>query len=293
MKYPNIISLLLLVIATVSCQDQKSKDAQSEYIKEVKAWRVTRLTSLKEDWLPLVALYWLEDGLNTFGSDSTNNLVFPSDFPPFFGSFQVSPSAVMVGFTSEETVATEGVNIREILIDLKASKPQVFSFKTYEWWVIERAGRYAVRVKDQNSPVLYAFQDLSNYPIDPNWQLEAIFTPYVPPKMVSMQDVLGLDRETEAPGFISFTLAGQAYQLDVLPEGFVIFADDTNGKTTYGAGRYVYIDLPSEAGETVIDFNKAYSPPCAFTEFATCPLPPRQNVLSVSIPAGEKYEYSY
>ncbi len=106
-------------------------------------------------------------------------------------------------------------------------------------------------------------------------------------------DILGMERDLESPGFINFRVEKQDHKLDVFHGGFVIFSDDTNGVNSYEAGRYVYINLPDEGGSTIIDFNKAYNPPCIFTDFAVCPLPPSQNVLSIGIPAGEKYDHSY
>jgi uncharacterized protein (DUF1684 family) len=148
-----------------------------------------------------------------------------------------------------------------------------------------------VRVKDRESDALKAFHGLDNYPIQPAWRIEARFEPYDPPKKVQVPNVLGQVADEPSPGAVVFDWQGKTYRLDALgdpKEGLsFIFADQTNGKETYGAGRFLDTE-PVKDGKVVVDFNKAYSPPCAFTAFATCPLPPAQNKLALRVEAGEK-----
>ncbi len=164
------------------------------------------------------------------------------------------------------------------------------------FYLIRRGDRLGVRVKDSQSEARRNFRGLDYFPIDPGWRIEARFEPYDPPKSISVPNVLGQDNAEKSPGAVVFEHGGKTYRLDpVLERGetdyFVIFGDRTNGNETYGAGRFLYVKPPVD-GRTVIDFNKAYNPPCVFTEYATCPLPPPQNKLPIRIEAGEK-EYGH
>ena len=159
--------------------------------------------------------------------------------------------------------------------------------------VIERGGRLGIRLKDRESPLRKAFTGLSWFPIDERYRVVARFVPYDPPKALKVPNVLGNVTPMPSPGRAEFTIDGKAVQLDgVLEEPdatelFFIFRDQTSGHETYGAGRFLYADLPKD-GKLVLDFNKAYNPPCAFTPYATCPLPPPQNRLPVRIEAGRR-----
>ena len=159
--------------------------------------------------------------------------------------------------------------------------------------VVKRGDRIGIRVKDSESQTRREFKGLEYYPIDPKWRLEARFEPYQPAKKIPITNVLGMTEDETSPGAFAFEVDGKTYRIDpILEKGetdlFVMIADETTGKETYGAGRYLYVTPPDATGKVVIDFNKTYSPPCAFTNFATCPLPPRQNHLPFRIDAGEK-----
>jgi uncharacterized protein len=173
-----------------------------------------------------------------------------------------------------------------------SGEPTVLSIGTLTFYVIDREGRLGVRLKDSAAPARTGFQGLDYFPIDSDWRFTAQFVPYEPQKRIPILNVLGMQAEMISPGALVFESQGKEYRLDpVLEEGttdwFVMLADETSGHETYGAGRYLYV-TPPEDGRTVIDFNKAYNPPCAFSSFATCPLPPPQNRLPLSITAGEK-----
>jgi uncharacterized protein (DUF1684 family) len=160
-------------------------------------------------------------------------------------------------------------------------------------YVIERGGRFALRVKDPESARRRSFRGLDWFPVRESYRVTARFVPYEPPKAIPIANVLGTVEPMPSPGYVVFSLNGREFHLDPVLEDpaakelFFIFRDETAGKQTYPAGRFLYADLPKD-GRVVLDFNKAYSPPCAFTSFATCPLPPRQNRLDVRIEAGEK-----
>jgi uncharacterized protein (DUF1684 family) len=156
-------------------------------------------------------------------------------------------------------------------------------------FVIHRGQRYAVRLKDKNSEFRQAFTGLHWFPVREDYRIVARFVPYDAPHKIAIPNILGETEEEPSPGYAVFTLHGHSYRLDPVLEDdqlFFIFRDQTSGKETYGSGRFLYATMPKE-GKVVLDFNKAYNPPCAFTPFATCPLPPKENRLAVRIEAGE------
>jgi len=170
--------------------------------------------------------------------------------------------------------------------------PTVLQVGSIRFYLIARSGRLAVRIKDERSPVRLGFAGLEYYPIDPRWRLAARFLPYDEPKVVAVPTVLGRASEEKSPGEVEIALEGRSYRLQALEaeDGglFLVFGDATNGKETYGAGRFLETEAPRPDGSVVVDFNRAYNPPCAFTPYATCPLPPARNRLSVPVRAGER-----
>jgi uncharacterized protein (DUF1684 family) len=178
----------------------------------------------------------------------------------------------------------------DLMSDAKDS-PTVLASGSLRFFVIERAGNVGVRVRDVESPRKKNFLGLEYFPIDPQWAFDARFEPYEPKRHIKIVNILGMEEEMESPGAVVFTKGGQEWRLDAVlgepdaKELFVMFADGTSGRETYGAGRFMYISFPT-GGRAVVDFNKAYNPPCAFTPYATCPLPPKQNYLPIAIRAG-------
>ena len=168
--------------------------------------------------------------------------------------------------------------------------PDQFKVGSLKLGVIKRGNRYGLRVRDKNSPARLHFKGLKWFPARANYRVIATFTPYDEPKEIIIMNVLGDELKLKTPGLLTFTLNGQKFELRPVVEDekklFIIFRDLTAGKTTYPAGRFLYADLPKD-GKVVLDFNRAENPPCAFTEFATCPLPPRQNFMKIAINAGE------
>jgi hypothetical protein len=170
--------------------------------------------------------------------------------------------------------------------------PDVLEMGALSLTVIERGGRLGIRLKDRNSPVRKAFTGLRWFEIDEDYRVEARWVSHPQPKPVKVPNVLGQTEAMPSPGYAEFTLGGKSVRLDGVLEDphaeqlFFILRDRTSGKETYGAGRFLYADLP-QGGKVVLDFNKAYNPPCAFTPYATCPLPPPQNWMPVRVEAGE------
>jgi len=286
------IALLLLA----SCSRAPQQIDQQAYAKEIEQWRAKRLASLTSDsgWLTLIGLFWLKEGKNTFGSDAANDIVVPK-VPPRAGEFDLVNGVVTFKTPHEKTftVGGEAVSAIELKND-SDEQPTIVRLGSLSFQIIKREDRLGVRVKDKDNPDRANFRGLEYFPANPKWRIEARFEPYNPPKPVPILNVLNMETDEPSPGAIAFEVDGKTYRLDAITEKgetqfFMIFADDTRGKETYGAGRYLYVDPPDAHNHVVIDFNKAYSPPCAFTDYATCTFPPQENHLHVKIEAGEIY----
>lgn len=288
------LALLLAIGAVLSCSKREASDPA--YVKAIEEWHRNRIERLKrpDGWLSLVGLHWLREGENRFGSDPSNDIVFPDKAPPFIGTYIVADSVITVRIREGVPVMCEGSRVREMRVKSDAEgEPTTLRWGTLSWYVIRRGDRYAIRVKDSESRVRLRFTGIDMFPIDERWRVRARFEPYEPPKKVPVTTVVGTVEEMTCPGAVVFQIDGQTYRLDAFGEPgdaslFIVFGDATNGRETYGAGRFLSVEWPGEDGTTWVDFNKAYNPPCAFTPYATCPLPPEQNILPIRIPAGEK-----
>lgn len=304
----SLVLLVLLVpiisIFSAACRQTTKPPApiltldESSYKKEIEKWQGERVATLtKQDgWLSLIGLYWLNEGENKFGSGAANPIRLPKDRAPLVaGTLWLERGHVrMTAHPAVEiTAAGSPVTTLALRDDTEDGGPTVLKFGTLLLNIIKRGDRVGVRVKDTDSRTRREFKGLAYYPIDPKWRVEARFEPYQPPKTIPITNVLSMTEDETSPGALVFDVGGTTYRVDpILEKGetdlFVIIADGTTGKETYGAGRYLYVSPPDNAGKAVIDFNKAYSPPCAFTNYATCPLPPPQNRLPFRIEAGEK-----
>jgi uncharacterized protein (DUF1684 family) len=250
-----------------------------DYASEIAAWRKAREAALKAEggWLSLAGLFWLHEGENRFGRDPSNDIVLP-DGPPHAGFFRLHQGTV--------TVTMDGAT-RQIRHDSEDQVP----VGRLRLQVILRGGRSGIRVRDPESEARRHFHGLEFFPASESWRITARFVSE--PRRIPILNILGQTEENDCPGYAVFRIRGREYRLyPILEEPgakelFYIFRDLTSGKETYGAGRFLYSGLP-ENGHVVLDFNQAYNPPCAFTPYATCPLPPKQNYLNVRIEAGEK-----
>ncbi len=264
-----------------------------QYHQDIEQWHARRVAALASDsgWLSLAGLFWLEPGTQTFGAHADNDVVFPpGDVPDHIGSISVANGSAKVQINDDVVVLHNGEPVTEMHLDMSAAIPAEMTLGSLTWFVMAReGGRLAIRLRDSNHPQLQSFTGVDRYPVDPRWRVQATVVPYAPPKILQVPTVYGTVREQPSPGALRFTVDGQEYQLDPVDgeKLFVMFADTTNVSTTYGAGRFLYVDPPGPDGISVLDFNKAYNPPCAFTEFATCPLPPAQNRLALAVTAGE------
>jgi uncharacterized protein (DUF1684 family) len=292
------ILLAAMAFGTLLSAAEPAEPTAEAHRADVEAWRTRRMASLKRDdgWLTLVGLFWLQPGENRFGSDpKTNRIVFPAGTAPkTMGSLDLSGGKVTLRADPGAGLTSKGQPITTMTLTTdKDGESTVLEHGRIRFYVIDRGGRLAVRVKDSQSPVLLAFHGIDSYPIDGKWRFDARFEAYDPPKVISVPSILGTVDKEESPGAVVFRLGGNDYRIDAVREPgetdlFLIFGDQTNGEETYGGGRFLYAKPPDKDGRVVVDFNKAYNPPCVFTPYATCPLPPAQNRLPIRVEAGEK-----
>lgn len=290
MKPRHLLVPLLLILTGCAVNDTPDHRADWE------AWRQDRLDGLRQPdgWLALTGLYWLEPGTHAFGADSSNAVVFPPEAPGRIGEFVVEDSTVTMRVAPGVPVTHDGASVEEVaLVDDTAGEPTVVSLGSMSWHAIRRSRGLGIRLRDAESPVLARFDGIETYDYDPAWRIEARLEPYEPPRTLPIPSITGVPEEEVSPGALVFRHDGAEHRLDVTGQPgaeqyFVVFSDATSGQETYGGGRFVYVDAPGEDGRTVIDFNRAYNPPCVFTPYATCPLPPSQNRLPFRVEAGEK-----
>jgi uncharacterized protein (DUF1684 family) len=295
-----LISFLIIAIAiSVACNKPKTPafDAAG-YKTEIEKWQNDRLTNLKKEdsWLTLIGLYWLKEGENKFGSNAANSVALPKDkAPDVAGSFWLDKGHVRLAALPSVNITADSkpVTALDLKDDNDDNGPTILKLGTLIINIVKRGDRIGVRVKDSEAAARLQFKGLDYFPTDPKWRVEARFEPYQPAKMIPITNVLGMTSDETSPGSLAFEVDGRTYRIDpILEKGetdyFIMIADETTGRETYGAGRYLYVSPPDASGKVVIDFNKTYNPPCAFTAYATCPLPPRQNHLPFRIDAGEK-----
>ncbi|MDZ7315325.1 MAG: DUF1684 domain-containing protein [candidate division KSB1 bacterium] len=281
------VILFILIFAALLFSD--------DYVQSVEAWRQQRINNLKrpDGWLSLIGLFWLREGENSFGSDSGNDLVFPDDkADPFLGVFILNDGAVTVRAATGADIRCHGERVSTLPLIADDGEPTILTHRSLLFYVIKRGDRFGIRLKDTESDLLKRFKGIDCYPIDPSWAIPARFQPYDSGKTIHVVNALGQTTREACPGALIFVRNGQEYRLDIVGQGeseyFIVFGDATNGESTYGGGRFLYVPRPDAEGKTVIDFNKSYNPPCVFTPYATCPLPPPQNILPFPVTAGEK-----
>jgi uncharacterized protein (DUF1684 family) len=256
--------------------------AASSYQAEIARWHREREAGLKaaDGWLTLVGLFWLHEGANPFGKDPSGEIVLP-DGPARAGIFQLEHGKV--------TVTLDG-RTRELHPDSDSPK-DVLKVGRLRLLAIRRGDKLGIRVKDPESPARREFHGIESFPADESYRVTAQWV--AEPHKIPILNVLGQTEDSDCPGYAVFRLQGREFRLYPIIEGpgakelFYIFRDETSAKETYGAGRFLYSDMPKNA-KVVLDFNTANNPPCAFTPYATCPLPPPENRLPVRIEAGEK-----
>ncbi len=272
-----------------------AQQSNKEYKKEIEQWDLNRLESVKSPtgWVNLAGLYWLNPGRNNFGSASTNELVYSKEgFPAMLGTFELTGNTVKWGTANGQEVWHNTNKVTDMVVfHVDSSSTPSLAYSTYRWSIIKREDKIGVRFRDLNNPSLAALTHINRFDVDSKWRINAYLEQSMLPT-VAITNVLGQTYQQSSPGKIVFELNGKTYKLDAVDESpellQVIFGDETNGIESYPSGRFLYVSRPAADGKVVIDFNKAFNPPCAFSPFATCPLPPKQNILPIKVEAGEK-----
>jgi uncharacterized protein (DUF1684 family) len=274
---------------------------QTDYRSALEKHRKERLAELTADdgWLTVAGLFWLEPGANVAGSAPGSPVLLPASAPARLGVFELKDGRVI--FTADPAARVTRAGAPVSTIELSSPKtpaddpqpPVMLESGDLRLFAIRREDRVAIRMRDLKSAMRQGFKGLEYFPLEPAYRVRATFVAYKEPKKIPIPNVLGQVPEMVSPGYVTFTLDGRDLRLEPVYETreqkdlFFIFKDETSRDATYPAGRFLHAPLPVD-GVVDLDFNKAYNPPCAFTDFATCPLPPKQNRLAIRIEAGER-----
>ncbi len=260
-------------------------------LEQARAERVRRLTAA-DGWLTLIGLHWLSLGENTVGSASDNTLRLAAG-PTHFACVNLGLDGQVTVRLVDEVVATiQGQTERTGELSYGTAQPTIVASGTVSFFVIKRGDKIGLRVKDSAATPRREFAGLDYFPVDASWRIEAQWVAFTEPRQVPITNKLGQTAPALVPGKAVFKREGLTYELLPIDEGpgeplFFVISDETSDKETYAAARFLYVERPRE-GKIVLDFNRAENPPCAFTPFATCPLPPPENRLAVRIAVGEK-----
>ncbi len=290
----NSYFVVLLFLVCGGCHRNSVPTPEKEvYLAEMEAWHTQRLERLKspEGWLNLAGLYWLQEGLNTFGSDTANTIVFPSKAPAFIGTIELRGDSVHLRSVFEPILIDGLPAICGKLNDDASGRPVIMALDSLAWHIIKREKHYGIRLRDYANPMIDSLISIPCFETNEHLRVMAEFRPYDKPEKQMVPTIIGVDEETLVPGELVFRIGGKKvilYPSQSEDGFFIVFGDQTNGHETYPAGRFLYTDAPDAENRVMIDFNKSYNPPCAFTPYATCPLPLRRNILPVRIEAGEK-----
>jgi uncharacterized protein len=295
-RIPALVVSCAVLLCSVSASGASSSPAQPDpsYMQSFEKWKSEQIDDLKQNWLPLAGLFWLKPGVNTFGSDAGNAVVFPKG-PAHAGEFDLDGKDVTLKVAPEAhaTLAGKSVTVAKLDSDVKGRASTV-EMGALQFHVIVRGERVGIRLKDTESAAVQNFHGLMFYPLDMNYKVTAKWVPSDGKKTIDVPNVLGDTSSTPVAGTVVFKINGQELQLTDLRGNpskglFFVFNDLTAKSDTYPGGRFLETD-PVANGTVVLDFNRAYNPPCAVTPYATCPLAPKENRLTVAVPAGEKFD---
>lgn len=291
------LAAAVLGCAIVALGAEPKAPVAPDYRAEILAWRAQRLEELKapDGYLNLVGLYWLEPGTSRIGSAADNDIVFPAGAPAHIGTLQVGADGAVLVTEPGVDVRYDGDPVHTLLLaDDWSEHPVTVTHGSFAWSIIRRDRRLALRLRDLDSPALSSFAPIEYFPIDPALRVDAVLHRYAKPRVIDVDTVIeGLGYHPQSPGTLAFEIGGRTFELEAYDAGdslFVVFGDATSGHGTYPAGRFLYADPPDTTGHTVLDFNKAHNPPCAYNDFATCPVASPRNRLPVPIEAGEKFD---
>ncbi len=299
------IGALALSVALLASGLAADTDAAGAWKTNLLTWRADLAKNLQapDGWLTLIGLEWLKPGDNSFGSANGNSLVVQGPVSAFLGTVKLSGESLQLlppsgGYPKGLMVDGQPPGNPQSLAADDSGHPSKITSGSVTIIVIHRGDRYALRIKDSKAPGRTQFHGLRWFAPNEVYRVQAKWTPYNPPHQVAIPTILGTQVTSEVPGTAEFTLDGQTFRLEPILESpddtelFFIFRDATSKTETYGAGRFLYTSLPDhglgQSGEVTLDFNRAQNPPCAYTPYATCPLPPPQNRLPIAIPAGQQ-----
>lgn len=292
-----VFTALCACVLYSSCGRGGDEGARSEFVKSELEWREGRGDAMRDStsWLTIAGLFWLEEGTNSFGTSAENDFVLPEGSAPGrAGEFLLADGKVTVKADEGAALSLEGRPVKEkVLTSDSMGKPDVIFLGDLRMWVIERGGRLAIRLRDLGAKALREYQGLEFYPPTEDFRVEGEIVPFDSVRTVAVQTVVGTEAEMRSPGYARFRLSGRDLRLDLFAESveadrfFIIFRDETSGKETYGACRFMSAKALGD-GKVELNFNRAVNPPCAYTPYATCPLPPPGNIVPVRVEAGEK-----
>lgn len=287
---------ITVIIISMLMSQYIAAQSTENYQQEISNWDKQRIKDLKAEdgWINLVGLLWIQEGRSSFGSGKKNDLVFPrGTISKNAGYIERNGDIVKIIAAGKTPLKVNDKLISEAVIFHPDSITRsVVSYGNLRWTIIKRSDKLGVRLRNLKSPALDKFNHIDRYDADTNWRVNAQLKSSGLQETIAITNVLGQTTQQPMAGHLLFTWKGQTYTLDALTESnelFIIFGDQTNGKGTYPSGRFINAPKPGADGKVVLDFNKAYNPPCAFTSFATCPLPPAQNRLPFAVEAGEKF----
>ena len=287
---------LALVLAALTASTLVAAD---DFTRDLASWRAERVERLTkpDGWLSLIGLHWLQPGENSVGTAEDNSIRLAAG-PAYIGKVtleadgRVTFIAAPGSLASSDGTAVPGSKYGAVELAYRSGKPTLVTAQSLSFFVIRRSDKVGLRVRDSESERRRGFVGIDYFPADPSWSIEADWVAYEQPRMIPITNMLGQTSPSPCPGKAVFTRDGQTIELLPITEGddgtlFFILSDATSGVETYEASRFLYAAAPKD-GKVILDFNRAQNPPCAFTPFATCPLPPRENRLKIRIAAGEK-----
>lgn len=291
LKYTRLLVLTIIILISCSSPHQVS---EQEHLAEVEAWHVHRITSLSAErgWLRLAGLFWLEHGETPFGSNTEHMIRFPEgSIATFAGTIFYDDDSITVNPATDVDIFVDEVLLTEPITFNKTASPE-FTHGRLAWSFLTRDELTGLRLFDQKSYIFTNFQGIERFPVDLSWRVMATLKPHAQPTEIPIINILGQIGYVPSPGMLEFTIGDENFQLIALEAAnnrlFIILGDETNRDLTYQGGRYMYVDNSGPNRRVVLDFNKAYNPPCAFSEYTTCQLPPPENRLALRVEAGEK-----
>lgn len=274
-----------------------SNETTATYIAEIEAWRVQRENALRapDSWFSLVGLFVLKDGYHLIGSAPESDILLPATAPAELGILEFRNNKATLNVTTKETVLIDGQPVQQAPLEdnHERRRPTHVTIGPVTFFVHNFGDQYAIRVKDSTNPAIAAFAGNEWFPVKPEYRVQGHFTRHETPRSIPIKTIVDTNSKYKSVGTITFDLQGQPFSLLATDYGVphqlsAILRDATAGKQTYGSARFLTVELADD-DSVVLDFNKAFNPPCAFSVYATCPLPPRENILPVAIAAGERY----